>query len=709
MLRPSLLRVRDSLAELDRLQGPPLALATVVALCALKGALFGRRPVSVDELGLYNPIYMLIQYGKMTYPVHGYFDGMYVHPPVHYAEIGLLMKSGLGLYYAEAVPVLFLVLLNLLLICRGGFPMAVKMGLLFGFYSAAALSTDLGASAHSMFGLRPDVHLALAWFAGLVALESGRLDGWSARKLFLGAFLVTYASGIHYFGAPAFAGVIVYALWACGALGVRAALPKLVVMIAGGLAFGLPYLGLFVVPDWNGIRHMTSAVQGQNGLADAVARHFVQYAYTASLLRANLIEMPLTAMAMLPLLDWRVPVLCVAAALLFVPRSTRGLSVASLPLPLFVLLYSQGKSADYYIPEYMLYLSGVGIVVVTASLILTGVILPKRYHWVGAWLVTAVVSVGVAHGSALFSTDGFRFEPRVHEMVTARAAGREIVGPGALVATRLGLWYTAGATHLHCIEPDLLWPSDISRLDVQKYFSRFDAVADLYHMSDATQNGHTLSSWYSDGTLKLKGFYFGSSNSLSYLVFGADAPPHVVGYQLQGDQVFRFDQERNGTYLFITAICPLDRRPELDGLGESALIEILLPKSDAQGMQERVVAFVRPRDDGLPSSISGCRVRDEIPGHLTTVDRAALLAKLATTDETIHFYRTLEEAVAGRHARQELGRMENPGVPLDHKANTNAWSDIAPLCASATGPVQRCGSAIRASGGLVRGRVRVAQ
>ena len=39
-------------------------------------AYFSERDGDVDEIGLYNPTYMAVHYGKMTYPAHGYFTSM---------------------------------------------------------------------------------------------------------------------------------------------------------------------------------------------------------------------------------------------------------------------------------------------------------------------------------------------------------------------------------------------------------------------------------------------------------------------------------------------------------------------------------------------------------------------------------------------------------------------------------------------------------
>src|SRR5262249_37656107 len=116
-----------------------LAFAVLIAVLAGRIAFFQMHNDWIDELGLFNPVYMFVHYGKMTYPVYAHFDEMVVHPPTHYALIGGLMKLGLNVYFAESIPSYAFTLLILLLVCRGSFPNAIKLGLLLGIFSAVML------------------------------------------------------------------------------------------------------------------------------------------------------------------------------------------------------------------------------------------------------------------------------------------------------------------------------------------------------------------------------------------------------------------------------------------------------------------------------------------------------------------------------------------------------------------------------------------
>lgn len=154
------------------LQGSFIICFLVLFAAAVLYLAFLDRAISFDEASLQNPPYMLLHYGRMTYPVHGHFDNIVVHPPTHYLRIALFMKLGLGLFHAAAVmPIVFFAM------ARMAFP--VKFGLLFGMYLDAVVWTSTQT-------VPPDVSLALAWIAGLIGLETARLADWDPKRLFAG-------------------------------------------------------------------------------------------------------------------------------------------------------------------------------------------------------------------------------------------------------------------------------------------------------------------------------------------------------------------------------------------------------------------------------------------------------------------------------------------------------------------------------------------
>ena len=93
---------------------------------------------------------------------------MIVHPPVHYFLIGLLMRLGFTLYYAQATPTLLMALLCIWLILRGPFSAPVEIGLLYGLWVSMAV---FGRFHIELFGMRPEGQLGVAWLASLILLE----------------------------------------------------------------------------------------------------------------------------------------------------------------------------------------------------------------------------------------------------------------------------------------------------------------------------------------------------------------------------------------------------------------------------------------------------------------------------------------------------------------------------------------------------------
>ena len=186
--------------------------AVFVGLLVLAAAYFSdNRHTDIDELALYNSAYMVAHYGRSTYPAEGWFDlPMIVHPPVHTGTIGLLSRLGLTWYYAAGTPTACFLLLAIVVIAHGNFPSHVKLALLFG----AGLLMTYGEQFATFFGSRPEGTLHSAWFAALVVLESARRSDWNRARLFGGAFLLTWASSLHYYAIPALGGIAVYLLGA---------------------------------------------------------------------------------------------------------------------------------------------------------------------------------------------------------------------------------------------------------------------------------------------------------------------------------------------------------------------------------------------------------------------------------------------------------------------------------------------------------------
>jgi hypothetical protein len=663
----------------------------LISLLAGLYSLFMARYPTFDETVLYNAVYTELHTGQMTYPAHGDFDGMVIHPPLHYLEIAWLMRLGFGFFHAAGVLILIPLGLCLWLIRAGRFPAIVKLALMAGLFMTIFIWAPVQ-------GGRPDLNLTLSWFAGLLALESARLDSWKTWKLGLGGFLLTYASGVHYPGIVACTGIVIYAVRLWRSLKFSAAKPKLLALITGGLLFGIPYLLLFVVPNWEDIRAMTKAVQGSGGITEAFNRHLAAYQFLSLQLENSWVFRPIVSTLSLPILKLGIPAIVVAPFLWFFHPAIRGIALAGLPLPLFILLGSQAKSivyTGYYIPEILLYLTGLILLFTTLLTWVIGRVFGDRHRYLPILLVclfTVACIVDIPNTLAnkfslnidnsalppgkvaadavkmyLTAERGSKHQFRLQhlDLEIARASAKEMVGETALVGTSSAtVWYTGGAKKLAFVTSELLYPADVSKVDLKQYFSSFDALVQDSHQSWVTWNKQrsTLLSWYGDRTLQLKGFFFGDprvereygQSYLSYLLFNTKPTKPLTGYGFVDQKLYRFEENPSGDQVFTVAICPVNTLNNQQ-LNLDLFNTWYLPGKTNQLPTEKVAnAFVMPRDQyqTVQSLIATqCQIRDQHFGVIQMIDSNLLLNKLKNRDTTIQFYPTLTAAIAARTSK----------------------------------------------------------
>jgi hypothetical protein len=597
---------------------------------ARDGGSFGVDFGDLDELLMQNPPYMLAHFGSMTFPVfwfnRGFDRSMVANPPIHTGGIGLLMSLGFPIYYAEATVVCLMLMLCLVAIVRSVFPAPVKLGLLFavGFLAAAGDTLTL------CFGTRPEGEVHAAWFLGLVLLESGRLDNWNRLRLFAGALFLTWASGVHYYAGFAFAGVGVYLVWAVRSLGWRDGRGRAIALCAGGCAFGLPYLAFFLIPCRRFIAVELHAVYGPGSVGMAISRHLDLYrGWSQSLYRPGVLRFAMRA---------GIPLVVFSSAILAAVRSTRGLALAALPLQLFVLLFAWHKPEFYLLHESVLFATALAVgALVCADFALRrcGPALQRAFPPAAA----LALGICLVWGSPMLARAAVSFHPRVHEVEVARAASRQILGPNARVSGRVGAWYASGAAHWADLQTDLapgrLW------FDPPVYFSNLDAAAD--YLEDSSSG--PLSSWYADGTLKLRGFFFGETNNqLRQVYLSARRVPQVVGYAARNGQLFRFQEDPEGDYQVLSAACPQGQTPWLRPWRKtfSSILQFAEGSPDAGRL---LVTILAPRSAMTPQGEigRGCREISRIAGTLEFADKQALLAGLRQNDPPMHFYRMLED------------------------------------------------------------------
>jgi len=484
-----------------------VAAAAIVAVAAFVDLWFTEHEPNLDDLGLFNPVHTYLQTGHMSYPIYGMFDATIVHPPTHYLIIAWVIRAtGLPPEGAALVPVLvWLAVIPVLVVCSR-LSVAAKFAFLAGAFAGLVIW------APPSF-IRPDLHQAAVWLAGLLALETGRLANWDWRRLGLGATLISLSSVLHYPASASLVAVAVYAVWAWRSLGFRAARAVLAALGVGSVVVLAPYAALYLIPHWHEVITFSRLANNRAGTGwlagfDQARRQYQYFADTGA---------PGHALGLVagPLLRLGIPVVFVTTPLLAIRRETRGIALASAPYLLFLLFYARGKSAYYYTPEFILFFA----TVVYAALLLLGALLNllivgrhRRVHAV-AIAGLAIVAGTVALKPATLRAGGYTsWSPLHQDMEIARAAGSRLLPPDALVGTNdIGLWYATGATRIHYFTGDVDPLRDLSQVNLLAYLRKFDAVAEARYDNWATFNRQreAIPQWYADGLLQIRGFYFG--------------------------------------------------------------------------------------------------------------------------------------------------------------------------------------------------------
>ena len=89
----------------NNLSVTPLIICLLILVACIINILIPAQEYT-DSLSLFNPVYMYANYGKLVYPVHGYFDNMPVHPPFFYKIQGVIFSITQNKYWAYKLPVI---------------------------------------------------------------------------------------------------------------------------------------------------------------------------------------------------------------------------------------------------------------------------------------------------------------------------------------------------------------------------------------------------------------------------------------------------------------------------------------------------------------------------------------------------------------------------------------------------------------------------
>jgi hypothetical protein len=427
----------------------------------------------------------------------------------------------------------------------------------------------------------------------------------------------------------------VYLVWALRSLGWRDGRTRVVTMCAGGCLFGIPYLALYLIPYFHDIRAtIGQQVQGSGGVGLSITGHLGLYrAWSHDASHPVLVRMAMSL---------GLPLLVFSTAILAAIRATRGLALAAFPLQLAVLAFTWHKAEFYLVYECVMFAAAVAIGLLS-SLDLAALRLGPGPRRALPPLAVAVLCLCLVWNSPMLASATVSLTPKVNEADVARAASRQILGPHARVTGREAAWYSSGAEHWyddqHDMDPSLLL------FDPPAYFSNLDAVADFVNGSDSDP----VATWYADGTLKLRGFYFGETNDQLRLVFLSSRPvPQVTGYVARNGQLYRFQEDAGGDYEVLSAVCPRSGTAWL-WPWRKTFSSILYFPADSADSSSLLVTILAPRstiysEGSRTGEIGrGCREISRTPGILLFADKPAVLAALRRDDPPMHFYRTLDE------------------------------------------------------------------
>src|SRR5688572_11280491 len=484
-------------------------------------------------------------------------------------------------------------------------------------------------------------------------LEAAKNHEWSPWRLAVGSALSVYAATLHYWGIAALAVPLVYAcslLLACYR-DWRFIRQRLAWIAIGGLVVGVPFLLGFVVPRWQSIMGMIGSVQSDGGVATAIGRHRAAYAHLASTVTPNWQPRPVVTLLTYPLLTSQVPAV-IAAVLTLVACRRFTFAAAGCVLPVFVLVYSQGKSLPYFTPELTLYFTGLFMCVFFGA----EWFIRRAARPVGR---LAVVATGILVVASLFQVPSAAGRQRVwiwspQGFEVGRAAAFDLVGPHALIGmVSLGPWYASGARYVW-IGANELTVANRSGADVDRYLRAADAFVidrDWWH---ALPDLAPLGSWYLERKLSLLGFVlptFQSRQRDFTLFVTRHAPVGVRGYFLTSSGAQLFEQAADGDAAFSVWRCP---RPVLArNVFSAAFYRFEFHYNGAPGLDSPVILMLGnqwDREDALEREANAlsCRSRNIVRGRVSQIDASALLARLRQNGRPIQVATTFSDAVGSR-------------------------------------------------------------
>ncbi len=517
--------------------------------------------LSSDDLTLFNPVFQWLQTSQLNYVIYEGNHVITVHPPCQYFLVSFFMSLGINSQIAYSLPFVISAGILLLINFCSPFTWPVKF--------AVVVSLQL-IHFFPVTSIRPDVTLAVLWFSSILLLETAALKRNSFLLYFLGSALWALSGIWHYYGLFGLFGVLFYLPFR----NFNAAKAKIWWMVFAGIFVVLiPFFGLYVLPNISEILNQVHLNQGGGNMLTAWKRHLAYYPAFSVLterlwfcLPALFVHACYSFYGVLPV------IVCLFS---IYNLSIRRMLLSSLPLLFTILLFSQGKSDGYFVPELLMlmFIAAYLCFRATTYLFSAGNVSASI---LGAILGCSTISIVLVNLLQIVAATSLPLTLQHHEMHKVRWCSKQLLGTSASVAGKISTWYISGAQKWTNVSTML---TNITQADDKKVLLdslvSFSAMAETKHMANTSENKQniTLNTLYIDSSLALSGFVFsengGYESELATLFYTVGKQKPIAGFVCRnGNTTLKVTETDTGSFVFL--VYTVIKQP---GLLDSILLE----------------------------------------------------------------------------------------------------------------------------------------